>query len=83
MARAAGKAKPPRDPNQPKSPGESIPETGNPATSAAASMKLPGKEMSPKGCRERETGRCGLFRSSGGRTMIQSETDRLLPVKIS
>ena len=47
-ARTAGKAKLPRDPNQPKRPGESIPGTGNPAAPAAASMKLPGKE----GCRK-------------------------------
>ena len=49
---------------------------------AAASMKLPGKEVLPKGCREREINRCGLFRSPEGRTTIQSETDRLLPVEI-
>ena len=58
-------------------------ETGNPAAPATASLKLPGKEVLPKGCREREINRCGSFRSPDAKATIQSETVRLLPVEIT
>ncbi len=88
-ARTAGKAERPRSRNQPPRPVDSIPEINNSATPAAASVKrpegtlpqTPGKEELLQGCREREIRRCGLFRSPDGQTPIQSETDRLLPVK--
>ena len=88
-ARRAGKAERPRSRIQPPRPGESIPEINNPATPAAASVKrpagtlpqTPGKEELLQGCREREIRRCGLFLSPDGQPPIQSESDRLLPVK--
>ncbi len=88
-ARTAGKAERPRRHNQPPRPSESIPEINNPAALAALSVKrpegtlpqTPGKEELLQGRREREIRRCGLFRSPDSQTPIQSETDRLLPVK--
>ena len=37
-----------------------------------------GKDQLPKGYRERQTGRCGMFRSPTGRTTVQSATNPML-----
>ncbi len=37
-----------------------------------------GKDQPPKGYRERQTGRCGMFRSPTGRTTVQSATNPML-----